>query len=75
MATKLYKIQTWDKAGALTNSYEAEIDTPAHYRELLKFLQAKWAHVVIVPTKRAHAEPAPKRAHPEPVKSPPKRAT
>jgi len=43
----VYVVQTWDKARALTNSYEVTIGSPEELRQLRAFLRNKHAHVLV----------------------------
>jgi len=43
----VYKVQTWDKGGALTNSYEVVLADPREVGALKAFLKKSAAHVVI----------------------------
>lgn len=46
--SKLYKVQTWDTTGKLTNHYEVQLDGAAELKRLKTFLQSKFTHVAVV---------------------------
>ncbi len=48
MTTKLYKVQTWDTTGKLTNHYEVQLDGATALKSLRTFLKSKFTHVEIV---------------------------
>lgn len=52
MAEKVYLVQCWDKAGVLTNNYEATIGTTVELKALKKFLLGKYSHVVLTQVTR-----------------------
>ncbi len=46
--SKLYKVQTWDTTGKLTNHYDVQLEGAAALKSLRTFLKSKFTHVEIV---------------------------